>query len=605
MKVKNGRSKLMKKIEHTKLYLQLLISVLLLGLLSLVSSYYIQLTSIEKRTLSSIPNYEKQFDMRIASESNNISSYLEFVKEKKRLQDLFKRSDRKELYEVAKPIFEHLNANSDITHFYFIKSDGEVLLRVHDENRHSDIVNRYTFLKSKEKLTPYFGLEFGPKKNYTLRVVHPWIVDGELIGFIEIVKEIDKIIDSLSNQLGIELYFGVKKSILDNSASFVQKRLKNVYKTDSQYIVYKTTTIPQNIDWLMNGNDEFSWVELDESVYISHTETLKDVSGDELGIILYLVNVTKEHSEFISTIRNLAIIMLIGTFAMLLIGFLFARQSQSKINMTLETLDLAKNRAQELLREQKDLLSLFDKGDSVLFKWNNNTQWSIEYLSNNVEKVFGYTKEEFFNNDIIYSSCIHKDDTKRVSNEVQKVKEENLDFLKHEPYRIVTKSGQEKWIMDYTVTQKDSTGAIKHFIGYIIDVTEQKNKEQEIQDKLQKFIDTQNSIVILTDAVQLKFTNKTFLEFFGYKDLESFSKYHKCVCDRFVQQNNFFHIGKVKEGEANWIESILNLNGRRRVVSMLDADSTPHAFSVSINKYEGDDFVITLTDISDTLVEKL
>ena len=595
----------MKKVKNTNLYIQSLIGVLLLGVLSLASSYYFQITSIEHNTLASIPNYEKKFDTYIESEANNITSYLELVKEKKQLQDLMKENNRKKLYEVVKPIFDHLNTNSDITHFYFIKTDGQILLRVHDENRHSDIVKRYTFVKSKEKLAPFYGLEFGIKKNYTLRVVHPWFVDGKLIGFVEIGKEVDKVIDSLSDQLGIELYFGVKKSILNNSTSYVKKRLKNIKQTDSQYIVYTTTTIPKNINWLMNGNDEFSWVTLDKQVYISHKSTLRDVSGDDLGVILYLVNITKEHNEFTATMTNLIVIMIIGTFLLLTIGFLFARQSQRKINTTLETLQLAKDKAENLLSEQKNLLSLFDKSDSVLFKWNNDEQRSIEYLSNNVDKVFKYSKDEFLSKDILYLSCIHKDDLPHVLKELEKVIRENLDFIKHDPYRIITKEGEERWVMDYTVTQKDTHGDIKYFIGYIIDVTEEKNKEQEVQEKLQKFIDTQNSIVILTDAKKLKFTNKTFLEFFGYENLQSFTKNHKCICDRFIEQDNFFHLGKVKESEANWIQSLLNLSGRQRVVSMLDADSTPYAFSVSINKYEDDDFVITMTDISDSMIEKL
>ncbi|MBC8238268.1 MAG: diguanylate cyclase [Helicobacteraceae bacterium] len=595
----------MKKIENTTLYIQLVVGVLLLAIFGLISNYYIQLISIEQHTFYNVPDYEKRFTEYKDTEANKITSYLELLKEKKQLQSLFKESNREKLYEVSKPIFDHLNNNSDITHFYFIKPSGEVLLRVHDKYRYSDIVHRYTFIKAKENLIPYHGLEFGMKKNYTLRVVHPWIVDGELLGFIELGKEVDKVINSLSGELGIEIYFAVKKSVFDNSPKFVQERLQKLQSTDTQYIVYQTTDIPKNINWLINGNDKFNWVEIGEQVYISHTDYLKDISGDNLGTILYLVNITKEYTGFTATIWRYGIIMAFGTFLMLVIGFVFARQSQHRINNILESLDIERKNVENLFNEQKHLLSLFDKSDSILFKWNNDEHWSIEYVSNNVEKLFEYTKEEFLNKKIVYASCIHKEDIKTVLQEVQSIKKANLDFLKHDPYRIVTKSGKVKWVIDYTVTQKDDSGAIKHFIGYIMDITEQKNKEQEIQDKLQKFINTQSSIVILTDGKTLQFANKTFLEFFGYRDLEHFKKHYECICHRFVEQENFFHLGKVKEGEAHWIESLLNLSGRQRVVSMLSDSATPHAFSVSINKYEDVYYVVTFTDISDTMVEKL
>ena len=593
------------RVENKYLYIQLVLGVMLLGLLGVISNYYFQKISLEHQTLYHVPNYEKRFDDYVKSESHKITSYLELIKEKKELQNLFKQNNRDKLYEKAKPIFEHLNKNGNITHFYFIKPNGEVLLRVHDKYRYSDIVNRYTFLKSKEQLSPFSGLEFGIKKNYTLRVVHPWIVNGETIGFVELGKEVDKVIESLSNELNIEIYFAVNKSVFANVPSFVNQRLGETYQTEKQYIVYKTNKIPENINELIDSNDEFNWVKIDDQVFISHKSVFKDVSGQALGIKLYLVNITKDYNEFRTTIWNYAVIMAFGTFLMLLIGFFFAKESHKKINSVLENLEIAKQKAEDLLEEQKHLLSLFDKSDSILFKWNNDEQWSIEYVSHNVHKLFEYTQEEFLSKEVVYSSCIHEDDINHVSQEVQNVVANNLDFLKHDPYRIITKSGEVRWIMDYTVTQKDTSGAIKHFIGYITDVTEEKNKEQEIKDKLQKFIDTQNSIVILTNGKTLKFANKTFLNFFDYRDIEHFKQHYNCICDKFIEDENFFHLGKVKKDEAHWVESLLNLTGRQRIVSMSGIDLSTHAFSVSINPYENEDYVVTFTDISDTMIEKL
>ena len=50
------------------------------------------------------------------------------------------------------------------------------------------------------------------KKNYTLRFVTPWIVNGEIIGYLELGKEVDKISETLTQQLGIELLYAVQKS---------------------------------------------------------------------------------------------------------------------------------------------------------------------------------------------------------------------------------------------------------------------------------------------------------------------------------------------------------------------------------------------------------
>ncbi|MEJ2501127.1 MAG: ATP-binding protein, partial [Campylobacterales bacterium] len=140
----------------------------------------------------------------------------------------------------------------------------------------------------------------------------------------------------------------------------------------------------------------------------------------------------------------------------------------------------AKRMAESLLNEQKSLLSLFDKGDSVLFKWKNDARWSIDYVSDNVCKLLGYAKNDFLKGRVVYASCIHKADLPQVIDEVRTAVKKGLDYFVHEPYRIVTEHGEIKWVLDYTVTQKDARGQITHFIGYLNDITALKQYEKEL-----------------------------------------------------------------------------------------------------------------------------
>lgn len=131
----------------------------------------------------------------------------------------------------------------------------------------------------------------------------------------------------------------------------------------------------------------------------------------------------------------------------------------------------------------------------------------------------------------------------------------------------------------------------------------QKVKDEAL--KIEKFMDIQNSIVMLTNGVKLNFANKRFFDFFNYKSIEDFLNNHACICDLFVKSDNFFSLSDIKKGEKNWIESLSNLPGRSRVVLMLDSTKVPHAFSVSVNHYDEKYFIINFTDISDAMSEKL
>ncbi|MEA2027702.1 MAG: PAS domain S-box protein, partial [Campylobacterota bacterium] len=172
-------------------------------------------------------------------------------------------------------------------------------------------------------------------------------------------------------------------------------------------------------------------------------------------------------------------------------------------------------------RHQERLLSLFDKGDAVLFRWRNDEQWSIDYASKNVEHLIGYRYQEFIDEHTVYVKIIHPDDLKRVKSEVEDAKHKNRDFFEHNPYRIITKSGKERWVLDRTIIQKDKKGNITHYLGYIVDITQEKKLQEEIKKAEIKFhtlFEESLDGIALVDPQTLKFIefNKALLKIYGY-----------------------------------------------------------------------------------------
>lgn len=130
------------------------------------------------------------------------------------------------------------------------------------------------------------------------------------------------------------------------------------------------------------------------------------------------------------------------------------------------------------------------------------------------------------------------------------------------------------------------------------------NRKQEVE-KLQRLIDIQHDIIIVTNGRKLLFANKIFLDFFGYDSIEQFKEHYNCICDRFIEDEHFFHLGKVKSSEAHWVQSLLNLPGRERIVSLADQFNHVYAFSVSINIYDQHSYIVNFHDVSDVMLEKL
>ena len=154
---------------------------------------------------------------------------------------------------------------------------------------------------------------------------------------------------------------------------------------------------------------------------------------------------------------------------------------------------LLENKVQDRVQETESLLSLFDESDNVLFKWNNDTSWSVSFVSRSVSKLLGYSKFEFENNTISYASCIHPDDLEAVMNEVKFASLNGKRFFSHKPYRVKTKDGTFKWILDNTVIVRDEKDEIIHYLGYLSDITELKDYQRKLLESRDKAIEAEKS----------------------------------------------------------------------------------------------------------------
>ena len=144
----------------------------------------------------------------------------------------------------------------------------------------------------------------------------------------------------------------------------------------------------------------------------------------------------------------------------------------------------SKKQAESIASDREDLLSFFNKSDFILFKWSNNNSWDVEYVSMNVKEILGFSADEFYQDNKLFSSLINTNDIQTVASEVKNAVDNNIDYFKHVPYRMNTKNSKQIWISDYTVTQKNKYGKITHFLGVLKDIT--KEKEQDSQIKMQE-----------------------------------------------------------------------------------------------------------------------
>jgi diguanylate cyclase (GGDEF)-like protein/PAS domain S-box-containing protein len=116
----------------------------------------------------------------------------------------------------------------------------------------------------------------------------------------------------------------------------------------------------------------------------------------------------------------------------------------------------------------------------VAILWKNISDWHVQFVSENVFNVLGYSTEEFYTGKVCYKNIIHPDDVKLFIKAMEK--EVSTNF-KHKPHRLITKSGVVIWIEITTSVVRDKDGEIAYYQGIIIDVTERELSRQKLLQK--------------------------------------------------------------------------------------------------------------------------
>jgi rsbT co-antagonist protein RsbR len=149
-----------------------------------------------------------------------------------------------------------------------------------------------------------------------------------------------------------------------------------------------------------------------------------------------------------------------------------------------------RKRAEEALKRERQL---FMDGPVVVFKWAAREGWPVEYVSPNVAQ-FGYQADDFTSGRVPYPSVVYPDDLMRVAEEVQQYSAEGRETFE-QTYRIVNAQGEACWIYDFTVVVRSSAGTITHYDGYVMDITRQKQVEEEQEALQAQLIATQREAI--------------------------------------------------------------------------------------------------------------
>ncbi|MGC9375939.1 MAG: PAS domain-containing protein, partial [Bacteroidales bacterium] len=171
---------------------------------------------------------------------------------------------------------------------------------------------------------------------------------------------------------------------------------------------------------------------------------------------------------------------------------------------------LTSKSTKKLKEKEKQLSKLIGNLKGIAYRFKNDANWTMTFLSKGIQKVTGYNPEDLINNkNLAYADLILPEDRKKVFDEIQQALKIYKQFKI--TYRIKAKSNDEKWLWEQGVGVYNENGQLRWIEGYIDDINEQKLAEIALQKSEQKYKNlVENSLVgIYTSNIdgELIFTN--------------------------------------------------------------------------------------------------
>jgi signal transduction histidine kinase/CheY-like chemotaxis protein len=369
------------------------LTLLVLLMISVGSIYRLQRMHLDEKIRVHLGEVGQLFQMKLGEDAKVLESLINLLQLDNNLQKAYQAKKRETLLYNAKPFFDAIRTKYQVTHFYFIDINKVCFLRVHNPSRYGDLVPRFTLADAMREDTPVYGIELGKFGTFTLRLVYPWRVNGELIGYIELGKEIEHLTVALKKALNVELFFTINKAFLNRTDW--EEGLKMMgrngdWKQFSEAVIIDKTMhkVPPTLHEFINKNsyDELVTVfdvAIDDKQYRGGFIPIFDAGKRGLGRIMVLNDVS-EAEIALQTLLTILIILSVGIGSGLLGFFNFfiggVETELFEVHNKLIVTEKAKNKlAKEKIQQQSKVLQyVIDSLDHPFYIINaNNYQIEI------------------------------------------------------------------------------------------------------------------------------------------------------------------------------------------------------------------------------------
>ncbi len=346
---------------------------LILGFLAvLIGRHEDHLEDALMRDIAAVP---ERFSEALRFEAAGLDLALQSIIRDHKMRADVKAEDREGLLSRYRAWFADIRRDHGVTHFYFLDAARICFLRVHKPEKSGDRIDRFTAQEAERTGRFAAGIELGPLGTFTLRVVRPVVEDGQRLGYVELGKEIEDVLQSLHDDPAVELAVTIHKKALDRSQWESGMRMLGREPDWDRFprdalIYYSTPRFPEELDRYVDRGDSHADI-LKNLSFLNRTWRvaflpLQDVSGSQVGDLVVMRDISRMKAAFW---RSVAVFAAVGAvLGALLLFFLFSmlKRTDAEIQEREAELRGVRERLQTILDGIPDIIALQNPDHSIV-----------------------------------------------------------------------------------------------------------------------------------------------------------------------------------------------------------------------------------------------
>ncbi|MBF0159689.1 MAG: diguanylate cyclase [Magnetococcales bacterium] len=319
------------------------------------------------------------------------------------VRNAYLQRDRSALYRLVQELFQELNVSSRITHFYFHQPDRINFMRVHQPDRHGDLISRHTLRMAQQSGQAVTGLEMGPLGTLALRCVVPWYHERQLIGFVEIGKEIDQELSVIAAIHQVDLHLLVDKKQLNRSDWQVGQQMLGKQTDwdafDHHVLIHTTATDaphPRLLPFLSAASTGLQRLH-DRSIDYSHfniiSRPLANVVGQEIATLVAVQDVTSQVRQSRRAVALVLVLGLVSAAGLTLLGWRLLERLERKLNEAEERESAERQRHEQTILASENLFRSITASAQDAMIMVDDTE-SITLWNRSATRIFQYDEQE-------------------------------------------------------------------------------------------------------------------------------------------------------------------------------------------------------------------